>query len=124
NHKLPLERKEIFLKKMVYFYRVPDLDYHYLKNDYDRKYRNIEEDLDSVFQHNPYLNNMILKIQKSSQLLVDEIPDISTTDSVWISFQRHPIILPFDPDYKGSYTFYVSDTVFFQTSYIPEKFVK
>lgn len=124
NGKFPIERKEVFLKKMVYFYRVPDLDYAFLKNDYDLKYRNKKEDLDSIYAQDIYLKNLISKIKKSSELFIKEDADLERADSVFISIKRTPIILPFHPEYKENYTFHVGDTVFFSTYYLPQSFTK
>lgn len=115
------ERKEIFLKKMVYFYRVSNLDHAFLNHDYDWKYIRKIEQPDSGFVQGVYLNNLVGKLKNVSEIFIHEDPKLAETDSVAISVRRMPIILPFQPDYEPNYSFFVGDTVFFQTYYLTDK---
>lgn len=110
-----LKHKKLFLEKMLYFYRIPDLDFAFLESDYKHKYFHADFDLDEKIKEDLYLKKITEKLQKFPTHFLAENPEIKYVDSIYFTIRRTPTILPFETEYKNNYTFYVGDTIFFES---------
>lgn len=111
--------KSSSVKANIYFVQIYQLDLAFQKNHYAKSNHTSTESFDDVINMDGNLKAIAENIQNFSKLYMKE--NSISADSVLISVERKPMILPFNPNYKGDYTYHVAETVFYRKKLILNK---
>lgn len=115
NEKSVVFKKSNFVKERLFGGLIKKLDYHYQKSLYDELYKQKENDFEKQVLTNRELIPILENLKKFPSLYLLENPEIKA-DSVSISVQRKPMILPFATDYNADFAYKIGEKTFFQTS--------
>lgn len=112
-----IHNKTAFVKYKIYLDQIYQLDLAFQKNQYAQLSDSEQGNFEEVINKDENLKSIIQNVRNFSKLYLKEKPEL-TADSVIISIKRKPMILPFNPEYKGDFTYVLGDTVFYKTNLI------
>lgn len=104
------------IKANIYSVQIYQLDLAFQKNHYAKSTQSSTEKFDDIIYKDKNLKSITQNIQNFSKLYLNE-KSISA-DSVLISVERKPMILSFNPNYKGDYTYHIPETIFYKKNLI------
>lgn len=112
-----IHNKTTFVKSKIYLDQVYQLDLAFQKNQYAQLSNSDQGNFEEVINKDENLKSIVQNIHIFSKLYLKENQELAA-DSVVISVKREPMILPFNPEYKGDFTYVLGDTVFYKTNLI------
>lgn len=112
-----IHSKSATIKSRVYLEQIYQLDLAFQKNQYAKMYNSSNENFDDVINKEGNLNSITQNLRNFAKLYKVENPSLDV-DSVSISVFRRPMILPFNPNYKGEYTYVLGKMNFYETNLI------
>lgn len=104
--------KSATIKSRIYFDQIYQFDLAFQKNHYAKSTQSSTENFDDIINKDENLKSITENIQNFSKLYLNE--NSISADSVLISVERKSMILPFNPNYKGDYTYHISETIFYK----------
>lgn len=107
--------KSTFVKSKIFMDQIYQLDLAFQKFHYQGIFKN--KTFEELIGTDSKLKSIVANVQNFSDLYIKENP-LQKFDSVLISIKREPMILPFNKNYKGDYTYVIGDTVFYRSNYI------
>lgn len=105
------------VKSRVYLEQIYKLDLAFQKEQYAGINNPENQDFEKTVANDESLKSIAQNIINFSKIYKEENPSLEA-DSVGVSVYRKPMILPFNPGYKGDYTYILGDMVFYKSSYI------
>lgn len=112
-----LQNKTSTNKSRNYFEQIYQLDLAFQKNQYAKTYGSLNGNFEDIINKDEKLKSISQNIRNFSKLYQEENPSLEA-DSVSISVFRKPMVLPFNPNYKGDYTYVLGDMVFYKMNYV------
>lgn len=107
--------KTASVKSRIYFEQIFQIDLAFQKNQYAAINNPENLNFSDVIKQDPNFTAIIENIQNFPKLYLSENPEFHV-DSVSISVIRKPMILPFNPNYKGDYTYVLGNMIFYKSS--------
>src|SRR5690606_23584865 len=101
------------LKSQIYFEQLYQLDLAYQKYHYAKYQKAKKQNFDSIIVQDELLKTITLNLKNFAKLYQTE--NSFSADSVQISVKRSPMVLPYNPDYKGDYTYLAGKGIFYET---------
>lgn len=106
--------KTAFAKSKLYQGSLKVLDYHYQTALYRKRYKKENIHLDSLLFEYPKLQKVDQDLKNFAKLYRTEHPTLKF-DSASISVYRYPMILAFQPDFRGDFTYELGEGIFYKT---------
>lgn len=106
--------KTRFVEDRLFSGFLKTLDHHYQMELFTEKVKKGENRFETLTREHPELQMIIGGVENFAKYYISVNPDLRA-DSVHIKVSRAPMILPFDPEYKGNFTYYAGEGVFYET---------